>query len=328
MAIDALQQPGVTPEPERDVDVSVVSPAFNEAGNLRPLVDELRSVLDTMPGSHEIVLVDDGSTDGTGDRIEQLAAAVPSVVGICLTRNHGQSPALAAGIDAADGDIIVTIDADRQNDPADIPMLVDGVEDGADCVSGHRSSRRDPWGKRLPSWVQTRLAKATGPDINDFGCTLKAYRAEALRDVTLRGEAHRYIPSQLHEHGHSVEEREVNHRPREHGQSKYGAGRLLRGSVDLLWHWFRNQYGGRPIHLFGLGGSLAMGSGLLLGLVSLFQRYALGTPLGPRTPRLVLIALLLITGLQLFVFGVLAEMLTTLEYRSGKTSYQIKNIQR
>lgn len=310
------------------VELSVVAPAFNEAGNLSPLVEELVSVLDGMDSVGEVIIVNDGSTDATGDIIDDLAETYPAVVGVHLTRNHGQSPALAAGIDVAAGEIIVTIDADGQNDPADIPRLVAGVEGGAECVSGHRSSRRDPWGKRLPSWVQTALAKRTGPDINDFGCTLTAYRSAALRDVDLRGESHRYIPAQLHEAGHRVEEREVNHRPRTEGQSKYGAGRLLRGSVDLLWHWYRNHYGGRPIHLFGAGGTLAMGSGVTIGVVSLIQRYVFATPLGPRTPRLILTALLLITGLQLFVFGVLAEMITTIEYRQGKTSYQIDTIER
>jgi len=323
-ATAATQDAGQRPAPS----LSVVAPAYNETGNLRPLVDEIRTELVAAGYAFEIVLVNDGSSDATGDIIDDLAHDVSEVVGVDLTRNHGQSPALAAGIDTADGDIIVTIDADGQNDPADIPTLAEGVEDGADCVSGHRSSRRDPWGKRLPSWVQTHLAKATGPEINDFGCTLTAYRSGALDDVTLRGEAHRYIPSQLHEAGHCIEEREVNHREREHGQSKYGAGRLLRGSADLLWHWYRSRYGGRPIHLFGAGGALAMGSGLAIGVVSLIQRYVFATPLGPRTPRLILTTLLLITGLQLFVFGVLAEMLTSIEHRQGKTQYQIESIKR
>jgi len=163
---------------------------------------------------------------------------------------------------------------------------------------------------------------------SDMGCTLKAFRADALADVDLRGEHHRYIPAKLAQRGYALDEMTVNHRERGAGETKYGVGRLLRGSVDLLWHWYRNRYGGRPIHLFGAGGALAMGSGVAIGIVSLVQRYVFATPLGPRTPRLILTALLLITGLQLFVFGVLAEMLVSIEYRQGKTSYQIETINR
>jgi len=217
------------------------------------------------------------------------------------------------------------MDGDGQNDPADIPRLLERLEEGYDCVSGRRTDRDDPWHKTIPSAVQTRLAKATGPDINDFGCTMKAYRSEALEALDLRGETHRYLPAQLYDKGYSVTEIDVNHRPREHGESRYGVGRLVRGFVDLLFHWFWVRYGSRPMHLLGGGGLLLLGTSGLIGTVSLIQRFVFGVPLEPRTPRLILIALLAMMGLQLIVFGFLSEMLTKLHYDED-TEYRIESV--
>lgn len=314
---------------DRDAVLSVVIPVHNEAENVPQLFDELQATLtrdemaDWQPA--EVLWVEDGSTDGTTQAVDDLAASHDHVTAIHLQGTGGQSAALAAGMDAASGDVVVPMDGDLQNDPADIPRLLFHLEDGHDCVSGWRRDRDDPWHKTIPSAIQTRLAKLTGPDINDFGCTLTAYRAEALEAVDLRGETHRYIPAQLYDKGYSVSEVDVNHRPREHGESRYGAGRLIRGFVDLVFHWFWVRYGTRPMHLLGGGGFVAIGAGVGIGLISLVQRYVLGVPLDPRTPRLILVALLVVTGVQLVVFGFLAEMLTKLHQRED-TEYRITQV--
>lgn len=310
--------------------VSVVAPAYNEGDNIPDLVSELDSVLasDRLKAYQpsEIILVDDGSTDHTLHEIQTAARHYDRVRGIELAQNSGQSAALAAGIDAARGDIIITIDADLQNDPHDIPDLIHTLEaENYDCVSGRRISRNDPASKRIPSEIQTHLAKLTGPSIHDFGCTLKAYRQTALDDIQLYGEGHRYIPAKLHDHGYRVTEQPVNHRERQYGDTKYGAGRLIRGGVDLLFHWYWNRYSTRPLHIFGGLGLAATGLGGIIGAASLIQRYLFATPLNPRTPRLILIVLLITFGFQLLIFGVISEMLAKLHY-TDKQPYRINNI--
>jgi glycosyltransferase involved in cell wall biosynthesis len=309
------------------IRTSIVVPAYNEVDSVGPLVDEVRDRLDAAPGLHpyEIVLVDDGSTDGTRAALRDLAGDHAMVRAVLLRRNYGQSAALAAGIDTARGDVIVTMDADGQNDPADIPALVSTLEEGYDCVSGWRRDRDDPLGKRVPSAIQTRLAKLTGPDIHDFGCTLTAYRASALADIRLYGEAHRYIPAMLHKRGYRITELEVNHRPRTHGDTKYGWRRLLRGFVDLCFHVFWNRYSTRPLHFLGGAGVIAFGAGGLIGVHALLLKYAFRQALVPKLPRLVLAIALLLFGLQLFTFGFLAEMLTKLYYRDD-TPYGIEAV--
>ena len=321
-----------TPASEPDVSptLSVVAPAYNEAENLTPLVRELVDVLEGIPESYEILVVDDGSTDNTKEVLYHLSELFDGLRVLHLSRNFGQSAALAAGIDTARGEYVVTIDADGQNDPADIPRLLDVLHtgnggEGYDCVSGRRADRQDPLAKRVPSRIQTHLAQFTGPDVHDFGCTLKAYRQEALDEIELYGEGHRYIPAMLYERGYSTGEIDVNHRPRENGSSHYGVGRLIRGFVDLVFHWFWNRYSTRPLHFFGLVGLLMVAAGLGLGLITTLQKFLFGVELLPRTPRLILVSVLLLFGLQLLVFGVLSEMLTKLQYRD-RDHYRIKEI--
>lgn len=319
--------------PDRETEqpaVSIVLPTYNEHGNLRPLVDELAEVFgqpvlaDYQP--YEVLVVDGGSADGTRDVIRSLVReADVTVTGIFMKRRFGQSAALQAGFDHACGDIVVPMDADGQNNPADIPRLLDRLADGYDAVNGWRQDRDDPWHKTLPSMIQTPLAKLTGPDINDYGCTLAAYRREAVQELNLRGEQHRYIPSQLHRLGYQVTEVPVDHRPREHGTSRYGLGRLVRGFADLLYHVFWSRYGSRPVHLLGGFGLVLMTAGGTLGLHALVLRMVFGVPLLPRLPRLVLVAVLLVFGLQLVVFGVIAEQLTSLQYE-GDREYRIDEI--
>jgi glycosyltransferase involved in cell wall biosynthesis len=311
--------------------ITVVLPAYNEGANLPEVIREISAVLekrvDVDPASYEIIVVDDGSTDDTAALLEKLTDEYPAVVGIRFTRNFGQSAALAAGIDASQGDYIVTMDADGQNDPADIPKLIEMLEAGYDCVSGWRRDREGPLSKRIPSAIQTRLAKLTGPDINDFGCTLTAYRASALADIRLYGEAHRYIPAMLHKRGYRITEVEVNHRPRTSGQTKYGWRRLIRGFVDLCFHIFWNRYSTRPLHFLGGAGILSFLLGLVIGGHAVLLKYALGQSLIPRLPRLILTVALILFGIQLVMFGFMAEVLVKLYYRDD-TPYRIAEVVR
>jgi len=300
------------------VVTSIVLPAYNEAKNLPPLLDSIAEMFDESPAysPYEIVVVDDGSQDDTADVIRSYAAADDRVRGVLMRDNFGQSAALAAGFDAARGEFVVPMDADGQNDPADVPRLLDKlIDEDLDCVSGWRRDRDDPLSKRVPSRIQTSLAKRTGPDINDFGCTLTAYRGEALDEIDLHGEGHRYIPAKLHKLGFDIDELEVSHHERSHGESHYGPGRLVRGFVDLLFQWFWCRYSARPLHLIGGAGILCMVLGTGLGAISLVQKYGLGQALSPSLPRLILTVGLVVVGLQLLVFGVLAELLAKLYYR-------------
>jgi glycosyltransferase involved in cell wall biosynthesis len=321
--------PGRAQETPSAVHTSIVLPAYNESGNLRPLIEELIGVVESeamsLFGPGEIVVVDDGSTDRTPERLRELAAEYEQFRAVFLRRNFGQSAALCAGFDVAEGEFVVTLDADGQNNPADIPSLLTELLEGYDCVSGWRKDRQDPLSKRIPSTVQTHLAMWTGPEIHDFGCTLKAYRGEAIDEIQLRGENHRYIPAKLYDRGYRITELEVDHRARDHGSTKYGAGRLLRGFVDLCFHIFWNKYSARPIHLLGGIGMGMLTVGGLIGTHAVAIKYLAGTSLTQKLPRLILTVALILFGVQLLMFGVLAEMLTTLLYRDERP-YRIERI--
>jgi glycosyltransferase involved in cell wall biosynthesis len=294
-----------------DISVSVVLPAFNEAGALPVLLADVRRVCrDLDRGACEVIVVDDGSTDETAAVIREQAQRHDIVRGVELQANYGQSAALAAGLDHARGDVVVTMDADGQNDPSDIPRLLERYDGGADVVSGWRRDRSDPLGKRVPSRIQTYLAKRTGPDIHDFGCTLTAYDGDAITELDLRGERHRYIPALLHHRGYDIDEIEVDHHPREHGKSHYGAGRLVRGSMDLLYQLFRVRYRESPMHIFGATGTVVLGIGLTLGLWLTVQRLVFGMGLLPRLPALLLAISLSLFGGGLIALGVVTELLT------------------
>ena len=232
-------------------ELSVIVPVYDEEANVVPLIEELSRVLDGVGRTAEIVVVDDGSTDRSGALLTALAAEEPRLRIVRLARNYGQTAALAAGIEHSHGDILISIDGDRQNDPADIPALLEALTDDVDVVNGWRTPRRDPWlTRRLPSQIANSLiSMVTGTSLHDYGCTMRAMRAPIARELRLYGEHHRFIPALAAEVGARVIELPVRHRPRVAGRSKYGLSRTLRVLLDLLTVKFLSGYSTRPIHL-------------------------------------------------------------------------------
>ncbi|MBI3932436.1 MAG: glycosyltransferase family 2 protein [Acidobacteria bacterium] len=307
--------------------VSVIIPLYNECENLEDLHRELTSALEPMGRPYEIILVDDGSTDGTLDRLLALESRDPRVRVLRLRRNFGQTAAFSAGFDHARGDVVVTSDGDLQNDPADIPRLVAKLEEGYDMVCGWRRERKDPLSKRLPSFFANRLiSRATGVRLHDYGCSLKAMRAEVVKNLRLYGEMHRFIPAVASWMGVTLAEVPVHHRPRMRGRSKYGLGRTVRVLLDLFTVKFLLAYGTRPAHFFGLVGLGLGGAGfailLYLSYVKLFEDTAIGG-----RPLLLLGALLFLTGLIFVSVGLMAEVLVRIYHESqGKPIYVVKEI--
>jgi glycosyltransferase involved in cell wall biosynthesis len=307
-------------------EISIVIPLYNEADNLADLHRQLTAALDTTGRPFELILVDDGSTDGTREALLALEARDPRVQALLLRRNFGQTAAFAAGFDRSRGDVVVTSDGDLQNDPADIPALVARLEaDDLDMVCGWRRSRKDPLSKRIPSFFANRLISwATGVQLHDYGCSLKAMRGEIARGLRLYGEMHRFIPAVASWTGVSLAEVPVNHRPRTRGRSKYGLGRTTRVLLDLFTVKFLASYGTRPAHLFGLLG-LGFGAigGVVLGYLA-FVKVFLDEAIGGR-PLLLLGALLFLTGVILVSFGLIGELLVRTWHESqGKAIYVVQ----
>jgi glycosyltransferase involved in cell wall biosynthesis len=285
-------------------------------------------VLDGIGRTAEIVVVDDGSTDRSGALLTALAAEEPRLRVVRLARNYGQTAALAAGIEHAHGDVLVSIDGDRQNDPADIPRLLEALTDDVDVVNGWRTPRRDPWlTRRLPSQIANSLiSMVTGTALHDYGCTMRAMRAPIARELRLYGEQHRFIPALAAEVGARVVELPVRHRPRTAGRSKYGLSRTLRVLLDLLTVKFLSGYSTRPIHLFGLVGLVCGLGGLGLVGVLGFQRIVLGIPLADR-PIVLLGILMIVVGVQFVSIGLLGEMLVRTYHESQtKPVYRVREI--
>jgi glycosyltransferase involved in cell wall biosynthesis len=307
-------------------ELSIVVPLYNEAESLPPLVEQLLAALRPLGRSFELVLVDDGSSDGTAAVLRQLAAQTPELVAVLLRRNYGQTPAMAAGFDASRGALIVTLDGDLQNDPADIPLLLERLEQGYDLVSGWRHQRQDPaMSRKLPSQLANRLiARVTGVRLHDYGCSLKAYRRELVEDMNLYGELHRFLPALAFIEGARISEVKVNHRARSYGTSKYGIDRTFRVLMDLLTVWFMKRFLTRPMYVFGFGGLLAVAVGVLLSgyLISLKLQ---GIDIGSR-PLLMVAVLALICGVQLFCFGLLAELqMRTYHESQGRPIYRVRD---
>jgi dolichol-phosphate mannosyltransferase len=290
--------------------ISIVVPLLNEEHSLDALYHELASVLDQRDEPWEVVFVDDGSTDGSLGVLTRLHDESTNVVVVHLRRNFGKAAALQAGFLEARGDVVVTIDADLQDDPAEIPQLLAKLDEGFDLVSGWKSRRNDPWSRRLLSKVfNWATAVVSGVRLHDVNCGLKAYKAEVLRGVRLYGELHRFIPVLASYRGFRVAEISVNHRPRQHGRSRYGLNRYLRGFFDLLSVTFMGRYRHRPLHLFG-GLGLAMGFAGFVVLLYLTVIWFLGHGIGHR-PLLTLGVLLVVVGIQLVSLGLLSELITS-----------------
>jgi dolichol-phosphate mannosyltransferase len=297
--------------------ISVVIPVRNEERSVALLLDELGSALDGHGMPWEAVFVDDGSTDGTFSALTRLHAAADNVRVVRLRRNFGKAAALQAGFEACEGDVVVTIDGDLQDDPAEIPRLLAKLDEGFDLVSGWKVKRRDPLSRRIPSklfnWVSGRVS---GLRLHDLNCGLKAYRAEVVRGLRIYGELHRFVPVLAHYRGFRVAELPVNHRPREHGRSRYGMERYVRGFLDLLTVTFMGRYRQRPLHLFGgLGLGLSLLGGIVLTYLTVLK--LAGNAIGHR-PLLTLGVLLVVVGLQFLSLGLLSELITSHhEERSG-----------
>jgi glycosyltransferase involved in cell wall biosynthesis len=308
------------------LDISVVIPVYQEEGSVQELASRLIEVLDRTGRSFEILFVDDGSSDDTLRILRAASAKDDRIKIVSFRRNFGQTAALAAGFDYARGGIVVTLDGDLQNDPEDIPRLVEKVEEGYDLVSGWRVKRRDPFlSRRLPSMMANWLiSRITGVKLHDYGCTLKAFRHEVVKKVSLYGEMHRFIPAIASGLGVSVTEIAVNHRPRTTGTSKYGIFRTVKVILDLITVKFLLSYSTRPIHIFGLIGLGCGGLGVLIGAWLSFQRLILKMPIGNR-PALLLAVLLVLIGVQFITIGLLAELQTRAYHETqDKATYTVR----
>ena len=307
--------------------ISVVIPLYNEADNLADLHRELTASLQGLGQPYEVLLVDDGSRDGSLERLLAIEAADPRVRVLRLRRNFGQTAAFSAGFDHVRGEIVITSDGDLQNDPADIPKLVAKLDEGYDLVCGWRKERRDPFSRRLPSWFANRIiSAATGVHLHDYGCSLKAIRSEVVKGLRLYGEMHRFIPAVASWMGVTLAEVPVNHRPRTRGRSKYGLGRTVRVMLDLFTVKFLLAYGTRPAHLFGLWGLASGGLGFLILAYLAYIRLFEDTAIAGR-PLLLLGALLFLTGLFMVGLGLVAEMLVRIYHESqGKPTYVVREL--
>ncbi len=308
--------------------ISVIVPVYNEQPNLTPLHGEIVAALDSTGRAYEIVYVDDGSRDGSFDQLKTIATACPAVTLVQFRRNFGQTAALAAGIEISRGDVLIFMDADLQNDPADIPRLLSELDKGHDVVSGWRRNRQDALvSRRIPSILANWLiSQATGVHLNDYACTLKAYRREVLENLRLYGEMHRFIPAYASWAGASITELPVNHRPRHAGKSKYGLSRILKVMLDLITVKFLGTYATKPIYVFGTIGALAMAAGVLSGLIVLYQKLIDGV-YAYRNPVLLLGVFLFVLGMQFVMLGLLAELIMRTYHESqNKATYVVRRI--
>lgn len=307
--------------------ISVVVPAYNEALNLPIFYERVTSILKKLGHPYEIVLIDDGSKDNSFAVLTEIATKDTQVKVIHFRHNFGQTAALAAGIEAASGDIVILIDSDLENDPEDIKTVIDKMDEGYDVVSGWRKNR---WKgqmltRKIPSLAaNTLISKVTGVKLNDFGCTLKGYRRDIVKNITLYGEMHRFIPAYAKKQGARIGEVEVRFSPRLHGKSNYGFSRILRVLPDLLLLKFLEKYMNRPMHFFAYAGFWSFFFSIVILAITIFLRLSYGISL-IQTPLPTLSGVLLIIGTQFFLMGIIAEMMMRTYYESqGKRPYMIK----
>jgi glycosyltransferase involved in cell wall biosynthesis len=308
------------------VDISIVVPIYNEEENVPALHDAVTVALAASGLDYELILVDDGSSDGSFPLLQAVAAQDRRVKVIRFRRNFGQTAAMAAGFDAAEGRVVVPMDGDLQNDPADIPRLLARIDEGYDVVSGWRKDRRDTFiNRKLPSMIANGLISLmTGVHLHDYGCTLKAYRREVLDGINLYGEMHRFVPALASQIGARVAELPVNHRPRLHGTSKYGISRTLRVVLDLMTVKFLLSYSTKPIQLFGKWGVYTILAAVFSGGLTIYMKLFENINMN-RNPLLILTAFLLFMGVQFIVLGLLAELNARTYYEAqGKPIYVVR----
>ncbi|NJR66990.1 MAG: glycosyltransferase family 2 protein [Leptolyngbyaceae cyanobacterium CRU_2_3] len=308
--------------------LSVVVPVYNEIESIPRLVEAIASTLQDNQLNYEIICVDDGSSDGSADLLRQIAGDRTDLKAVLLRRNYGQTAAMAAGFNHCQGQVIITLDGDLQNDPADIPRLLEKLDEGYDLVSGWRKQRHDAALTRLlPSKIANWLiAKVTGVAIHDYGCSLKAYRAELVMDMNLYGELHRFLPALAFIEGARIAEIPVRHHARQFGRSKYGLGRTLRVLMDLFTIFFMKRFLTRPMHVFGLFGLLSMALGIGVGIYLTFLKLTMGEDIGSR-PLLILAVVLFLAGIQLLSFGLLAELsMRTYHESQNRPIYRVREV--
>jgi glycosyltransferase involved in cell wall biosynthesis len=317
-----------TPSNSSQPELSVVVPIYNEVESIPSLIEAIATSLKATDLTYELICVDDGSQDGSSELLKQQAQARTDLRVVLLRRNYGQTAAMAAGFDWARGRVIVTLDGDLQNDPADIPLLLAKLAEGYDLVSGWRKHRQDAAVTRLlPSKIANWLiGQITSVKLHDYGCSLKAYRSELVADMNLYGELHRFLPALAYIEGARITEMPVRHHARRYGTSKYGLGRTFRVLMDLLTIWFMKKFLTRPMHVFGLLGLISMFLGTVLGGYLTVLKIGLGEEIGNR-PLLILAVVLLLTGVQLFSFGLLAELLMRTYHESqGRPIYRVREV--
>jgi len=313
---------------KRKCDLSLVIPVFNEQENLDQLYKEITASCEKLNKSYEVIFIDDGSTDDSLNVLIRLQKRDPRICVIRLRKNFGQTAALSAGFDHSCGDIIITLDADLQNDPEDFGMLIDKMEEGYDLVSGWRKKRKDKlFTRRLPSMMANWIISViTRVKLHDYGCTLKAFRREVVKNINLYGEMHRFIPAIASNIGITIAEVEVNHRPRRHGKSKYSLMRFTKVVLDLLTVKFMLSYATRPLQIFGIFGLISGMAGGVIGAILSYQRLVLKQGIADR-PLLLLAVLLMVVGFQFITLGLLAEILVRAYHESiGKRIYYIRDI--
>ncbi len=308
------------------MDVSIVLPVFNERENLEPLLGEIELAMRATSRTWEVVIVDDGSTDDSTALIRRLAREKPYLRAILFRRNSGQTAAFDAGFRAVRGRIVVTMDSDRQNDPADVPKMIEKLESGGyDFVTGWRRHRKDGFLlRKVPSRIANRLIRyLTGSQVHDLGCSLKVYRKEITDELRLYGEMHRFISIHVESLGAKVGEFEVNHRPRVAGTSKYGLSRTLKVPLDLMTVWFLHGYRTKPIYVFGSVGALLLGTGGLSALFVLYEKYELGVWVH-RNPLFILAVMSAVIGIQFISLGLIAEIIIRTYFESqNKVAYSV-----
>ncbi len=321
-------QIGASTHSREEIDVSIVIPLFNEIENVADLYSQLVPVLDNLERKSEIIMVDDGSTDGTFEALKEIQGQDRRVWVIQLRRNFGQAAAFSAGFDFARGSVLVTMDGDLQNDPADIPKLLEKIDEGYDIVSGWRVRRKDfLLTRRIPSMTANALiSKVTGVKLHDYGCSLKAYRMEVVKNIRLYGELHRFIPAIASWMGTRVAEIPVNHSPRIYGRSKYGLGRTIRVFLDLITVKFLLNYATRPLQIFGMAGLISFIAGMAISIYLTILRLFFGEALSDR-PILLLAILLIMLGVQLILMGLLGELIVRTYHESqDKPIYAVREI--